>query len=171
MCQDPIDTNECPYPSADTSSQKDGTGQADAASKDTSAPDGSPADGGSGDTSTADAPTDTSSNDASSDAGCKAGDIELTVKNYKKWCSVSINGGTASDDETQTVCVAPGTTVDLKAGAESKKFELGKDPWHDTTSEDGGEATIKVSKKDDCVWVCCPFADGGAGCPTMNQCK
>jgi hypothetical protein len=169
-CSSPNSSSPGQDAATDSSSQKDGSKQMDAASKDTSAQD----------TSTGDTSTDTSMSDVTGDAisdsptdtksegACDK--IELTIINYKKWCSVSVNGDKASDDETQTVCVASGTKVDLKAGPESKKFELGKDPWHDTTTEDGGDATIKVTAKDDCVWVCCPFADGGTGCPTKSQC-
>jgi hypothetical protein len=151
--------------STDTSPQKDSSTKTD------SAPD-SGTDSSSGkDTSTTDTATDTANDSPAKETGTDAGCIDLKVINYKKWCSVTVNGGTASTDETQTACVASGTSVDLTAAPASTKFELGTDPWHDTTTADEakGTATITVTKTDDCVWVCCPFT-GGTGCPTKDQC-
>jgi hypothetical protein len=148
--------------STDTSPQKDSSTKTDSAPLDSST------DSSSGkDTSTTDTATDSPAKETGTDAGC----ITLTVHNYKSWCSVTVNGGTASKDATQTVCVASGTSVDLTAEPASTKFELGTDPWHDTTTADEakGTATITVTKTDDCVWVCCPFT-GGTGCPTKDQC-
>jgi hypothetical protein len=102
--------------------------------------------------------------------------VALTVKNYLAWCSVTVDGGTASAAAEQTVCVADGS-VTLDATALSG-FELGD--WHGTAGDTGSgdpgtvsggqsQAKVIVSGSSACVWVCCPFTDG-TGCPTTNQC-
>lgn len=101
-----------------------------------------------------------------------AGTALLTVKNYVSWCEVSVNGGTPSTADIQTVNVMPGT-ITLTASA-ATGFILGADMWHHTNGDTGrGEAgsvsagvstamvTVATSAK--CVWVCCPFPDG-SGC-------
>src|SRR5579871_6704259 len=96
--------------------------------------------------------------------------VALTVINAPTatpWCTVTVGSGSASAASSQTVCVAEGT-VDLKATANSG-FILGKDPWHNVTTQNGGSATLKVSGSSACAWVCCPFPSG-SGCPTTNQC-
>ncbi|MEZ4234256.1 MAG: hypothetical protein R3B89_34090 [Polyangiaceae bacterium] len=108
--------------------------------------------------------------------------VALTVKNYLKWCSVSVAGESASTDAEQTVCVPEGA-VNLSATALSG-FILGSAPWHNTDGDSGsGEqgtlsgsganqssaAVVTVSGSSDCVWICCPFANG-SGCPTTDQC-
>jgi hypothetical protein len=100
------------------------------------------------------------------------------VKNYLNWCSVSVNGGSATTAGVQTVNVDPGAIplVATPVGG----FELGATPWHgtdgDTGSGDPGtrsgssaSATVTVSNGAKCVWVCCETA-GTNDCPTGNQC-
>jgi hypothetical protein len=107
----------------------------------------------------------------------------LTVKNAPigtPWCKVSINGSTAVvTPAVQTACVTPGQ-VTLTAEAESSTFELGL--WHHTSGDTGsgepGSVSAGVSTAHfiadggatACVWVCCPFAAMGNGCPTTDQC-
>jgi hypothetical protein len=102
--------------------------------------------------------------------------VALTVKNYLAWCSVSVDGGTASAAAEQTVCVADGSaTLDATA---LPGFVLGD--WHGTSGDtgsgdpgtvSGGQSTamVTVSGSSACVWVCCPFTNG-TGCTTTNQC-
>jgi hypothetical protein len=111
-----------------------------------------------------------------------AGCVNLTVKNYLAWCSVSVAGGTASINESQTVCVPPGT-VNLSASAR-QGFDLSNAPWHDTDGDTGQgdpgtltgsgqtatrSTTETVGSSADCVWVCCP-THGQSDCPTTDQC-
>src|SRR5205823_7293443 len=103
---------------------------------------------------------------------------QLTVKNYLSWCSVSIDGGTASTADSQTVPVTPGR-VQLAAQPASGTFRLGL--WHHTAGDttDAGEAgtvsgststaSVSVSDAGACVWVCCPFTNG-TGCDVAEQC-
>jgi hypothetical protein len=106
----------------------------------------------------------------------------LKVKNYLAWCSVKVNGGTASSLGEQDVAVTAGT-IPVSAVALSG-FELGPTPWHDTAGDTGagdpgtvtgtGQAassatTVVVGAGGKCVWVCCPFTNG-TGCPTTDQC-
>ena len=107
----------------------------------------------------------------------------LTVKNFESWCSISVNGGTASSDATQTVDVMPGS-ITLVARPASASFELGPTPWHDTAGDSGtgdpgtqvgtgtnatSGTTVTVGTSAKCVWACCPFTNG-TGCPTTDQC-
>jgi hypothetical protein len=136
-----------------------------------SGPDAVTPDGGAADVTQQDGNTD-----ASDGGGC----VTLTVKNYFNWCSVSVNGGTASNLSSQTVCVPSGTTVSLAATPLSS-FQLGPAPWHDTAGDTGSgdpgtvssntsSTTVVVSPASTCVWVCCPFSPNGNGCPPTNQC-
>jgi hypothetical protein len=101
----------------------------------------------------------------------------LTVKNIDAWCSVSINGGTASAAASQTACVSG--TVTLVAMPASSEFELGTAPWHDTNSTGTitgtgvsakATTTVNVSGATQCAWVCCPFTDG-SGCNVTDPCS
>lgn len=111
-----------------------------------------------------------------------AGCVNLTVKNYLSWCSVSVASGAAKSDATQTVCVPPGK-VKLSATARSG-FDLGSTPWHDTDGDTGNgdpgtvtgsgqsatsSTTETVGSSPDCVWVCCPTS-GTTDCPATDQC-
>jgi hypothetical protein len=113
------------------------------------------------------------------DAGSTdAGTVTLTVKNYRRWCAVSIDDGAFSTDAGISVDVAPGT-IPLAAKPASDKFILGD--WHYTTgSVDGGAdpgmvdggvsySSVVVGGSAACIWVCCPFADAG-GCDIADQC-
>jgi hypothetical protein len=136
--------------------------------------------GGNGNDSGIDAGTES---DAGMDAGVSdagptdAGPVTLTVKNYKAWCAVSIDGGAFSKAASQTVDVGLGI-VPLAAKPASKTFILGL--WHLTTGDTGSGdlgtidagvsyTTADVTTSSACAWVCCPFTDGG-GCNITNQC-
>ena len=118
---------------------------------------------------------DTSKSDGST-TDAAGGGAQLKVKNFLSWCDVSVNGGAASATATQTVTVTPGTIpLSMTAGA---GFILGD--WHHTTGDQGsgdpgtvsnGTSTtsVDVDGGGACVWVCCPFPDGG-GCPSADQC-
>jgi hypothetical protein len=153
---------------------------ADGAVGDTGPADSGPADTGPADTGPADTgPADSGPVDTGpADAGC----VQLTVKNYLAWCSVSVAGATSSSAAVQTACVPRGT-VSLSAQALSG-FILGPAPWHDTLGDHGSgdpgtvtgsgasaqsATSVVVSASSACVWVCCPFPDG-SGCPATDQC-
>ena len=129
--------------------------------------------------------------DAAAESGTDAGCVSLTVKNYLTWCTLSVNGQTLVNDNgpgstsSSTTCVPPGT-IDLVASPISTAFELGPDPWHDTSGDhgsgdpgtqadlDGGvhatsSTTVVATSGSACVWACCPFTDG-TGCSAGNQC-
>ena len=109
----------------------------------------------------------------------------LTVKNYLQWCSVTVNGGTASTNAMQVVSVNPGT-IPLIAKAASTTFEVAGNMWHHTDGDTGGTgetgtvtgtdtaamstANVTVSTTAKCVWVCCPFSNR-TGCDGVaDQC-
>jgi hypothetical protein len=103
--------------------------------------------------------------------------VALTVLNYDAWCSVSVDGQTATTAASQIVNVAPGT-IPLTEAPKSGAFQLGD--WYGVTgdtgtgtpgSADGGisVASVVVGSSPVCVSVCCPFT-GGSGCPGTNQC-
>jgi hypothetical protein len=102
------------------------------------------------------------------------------VKNYEAWCTIAVNGETASTAAVQTVCVAANGTVPVTAAPANASFELGPKPWHDTTGDTGtgdpgtvsggvSSTTATVTTGTKCVWACCPFTNG-TGCPTTDQC-
>ena len=109
----------------------------------------------------------------------------LTVTNYLSWCSVSVNGGSASATAQQQVFVQPGA-IALTATKANSTFEVGSDMWHHTDGDAGsGEkgnwstndpttatssATVTVGSAAKCVWVCCPFTSG-TGCAVPEQCQ
>ncbi len=106
------------------------------------------------------------------------GTFLLTVKNFDFWCSVSVDGGSASTANVQNVFVLPGQ-IPLTAKKASATFEVGSNMWHHTDGDTGsGEkgnwstndpttatssATVTVGSAAKCVWVCCPFTSG-TGC-------
>jgi hypothetical protein len=110
--------------------------------------------------------------------------LSLTVKNFDAWCTITVEGGSATTLPTETVTVTTGT-VTLTAKPASSAFELGPAPWHDTAGDSGsgdpgtvtGTGTDAVStttvsgvtSAGTCVWACCPFTSG-SGCPTTDQC-
>ena len=105
----------------------------------------------------------------------------LTVKNYLAWCSVSINGGSASIAAQQQVFVLPGA-IPLEATARAG-FKLDAHMWHDTDGDAGSgeagsangsasDATATVSSTTaKCVWVCCPFTNGTGCTGIADQCQ
>jgi hypothetical protein len=101
-------------------------------------------------------------------ANCTGAEVPLTVKNFESWCTFKVNGASTSSGAEETVCVTP-STVDLMATANSG-FVLGSDPWHDTTTQSSGSATVTVGSASMCVWVCCPGVGGSPACPTTDQC-
>jgi hypothetical protein len=147
----------------------DVTGTDSAPAEDSTAPEG---DGG--------APIDAATGVAS-EGGARA---TLMVLNYKSWCSVAINGGTASTGATVTASVVPGSTATIVATPASSKFAIGKDPWFGVTQNAGGAApgtdrgsgttetstATVVTTADSCVSVCCGDAPTGTNCPTTNPC-
>jgi hypothetical protein len=104
----------------------------------------------------------------------------LTVKNFDSWCSVAVNGGSASAAAVQQVFVLPGQ-IPLSATALSG-FKLDAHMWHHTDGDAGSgeagsangsasDATATVSSTvGKCIWVCCPFTSG-AGCAVPEQCQ
>jgi len=111
-----------------------------------------------------------------------AGGPMLKVKNFDVWCSVIVDGHTASAAAEQNVAVTAGT-IHVSAVALTG-FILGSAPWHDTAGDTGAgdpgtvtgtgqsassATTVVVGSGGKCVWVCCPFANG-TGCPITDQC-
>jgi len=153
----------------------DATGTDGGSSEDSTAPEGdtgTPADTG--------APADTGTG-GGSEGGATA---TLKVLNYKSWCSVTINGGTASTGATVTASVVSGSTATVVATPASAKFVIGKDPWFGVTQNNGAAApgtdhgtgttetstATVVATGSTCVSVCCGDAPGGTNCPTTNPC-
>jgi len=111
----------------------------------------------------------------------------LTVKNYLAWCSVSVNGGSASPAAQQQLFVQPGQ-IALTATKASSMFELSDTMWHHTDGDTAGSGekgmwsttdpttatsstTVTVASTGaKCVWVCCPFTSG-TGCNVSEQCQ
>jgi len=52
----------------------------------------------------------------------------LTVMNFLRWCSVTINGGAASTGETVAASVTPGSVATVVATPASSSFQIGADP-------------------------------------------
>src|SRR5258706_16361827 len=77
-----------------------------------------------------DAPKDGKQSDA------PPGTYSLTVKNYQSWCSVTVNGGTASAGVQQIVNVLPGV-IPLSATAQAG-FEIYMHMWHHTDADTAG---------------------------------
>jgi hypothetical protein len=124
--------------------------------------------------------------DAGADVASESGGLDtIRVLNYKAWCSVTINGGTASTSATLTASVASGSTVTVVATPASKSFVIGKDPWFGVTQDNGAAApgtdkgtgstetstATVVAASATCVSVCCGDAPSGTNCPTANPCK
>jgi hypothetical protein len=117
-----------------------------------------------------------------------SGVATLTVMNFLNWCSVEINGGTASTDATVTASVTPGSMATVVAIASSSSFEIGPDPWFGVDQNDGGAAsgtdvdrgasesskaivTISETGRAQCVSVCCEEpGNSPIPCPTANPC-
>jgi hypothetical protein len=98
-----------------------------------------------------------------------SGGVTLKLEDYLSWCSVSVNGGAASTDATQTLTVAAGTMVPLSATPSSSVFVWGY--WVGTdgdtsASHDAAQAAVVTMDKSKVVQACCPFAsDPGTPCP------
>lgn len=105
--------------------------------------------------------------------------------NFLNWCSVTINGGTASTNATVTASVATGSTATIVAMPASNAFQIGPDPWFGVTQNDGGAApgtdngtgvtetstATVVVKGTQCVSVCCQEPNNApTPCPTTNPC-
>jgi hypothetical protein len=112
----------------------------------------------------------------------------LTVMNFLNWCSIAINGGTASTGATVTASVTPGSVATIVAAPSSSSFQIGADPWFGVDQNDGGaasgtdvgESTTETSKATvtitgtgttQCVAVCCQEpGNSPVPCPTTNPC-
>jgi ABC-type Fe3+-hydroxamate transport system substrate-binding protein len=111
------------------------------------------------------APNSTSTSTTTSTSG----EPTLKLESYLSWCSVSVNGGAASTDATQTLTVASGTMVPLSATPASSVFVWGY--WVGTdgdtgASHDTAQAATVTMDKSKVVQACCPFAsDPSTPCP------
>jgi hypothetical protein len=130
--------------------------------------------------------------DASSDAlaetstSAEAGCVDVTIKNFDTWCTVSVNGGAGTGAASiPNVCVPPNSAVTLVASPASG-FELGPTPWvflsgtggtdagtAGTIAGDGGvgstsTVTLNVGTTPACALVCCPFTNG-TGCNSAES--
>ena len=112
----------------------------------------------------------------------------LTVKNFLNWCSIEIDGGTASTDATVTASVTPGSMVTIVATPASGSFEIGPNPWFGVDQNNGAAApgtdvgsgtsetstaviTINQAGAAQCVSVCCQEpGNGPIPCPATNPC-
>ena len=117
-----------------------------------------------------------------------SGVATLTVMNFLNWCSVEINGGTASTGATVTASVTPGSMATVVATPASSSFQIGTDPWFGVDQNDGGAAsgtdvgsgtsetstaTVTIPKTGtmQCVSVCCEEpGNSPIPCPTTNPC-
>jgi hypothetical protein len=122
----------------------------------------------------------TSEAGASADGG-DASCTTLSVFNFKSWCSVTVNGGTASTAAELPAACLPEGSVTLTAAPASGTFELGPDPWvyiSGTGGTDSGvagtvvgstsTATVVLGSTPGCVLVCCPFTNG-TGCTSAES--
>jgi hypothetical protein len=125
----------------------------------------------------------TTSSPATSD-----GTTMVTVENFLNWCSVAINGGSASTDATVTASVAASTVATIVATPASSSFEIGPDPWFGVDQNGGAAAdgtdvgsgpsesstatvTMTQTGAPQCVSVCCQEpGNGPVPCPTTNPC-
>jgi hypothetical protein len=116
------------------------------------------------------------------------GTATLTVENFLNWCSVEINGGSASTDATVTASVAAGTVATIVATPASGSFQIGPDPWFGVDQNGGAAAagtdvgggavesstatvTMTQTGASQCVSVCCQEpGNAPVPCPTTNPC-
>jgi hypothetical protein len=112
----------------------------------------------------------------------------LTVMNFLNWCSIEINGGTASTAAAVMASVTPGGVATIVAAPASSSFLIGADPWFGVDENDGGPAsgidvgngtsetstatvTVAGTGTAQCVAVCCQEpGNSPIPCPTMNPC-
>ncbi len=90
-----------------------------------------------------------------------AGTVTLTVEDYLRWCSVTVEGGAATTVASTTMTFPMGTVVDLTAMKASATFVFGY--WAgtdgDTTSaHDTNMDTTVTMTGNKTVQACCPFA-------------
>ena len=158
---------------------------------DTGAADGSPADSGSDGTAPEAGPKDAGLDSAAADGGpadaghADAGSITLRILNFAGWCSVTVNGDTASTAFTITKSVPAGSTATIVAKPATSAFDIGSDPWFGVDQNDGGAApgtdvgtgvdetsTVTVTAgANHCVSVCCEEPGNTLLlCPTTNPC-
>ena len=108
--------------------------------------------------------------------------------NFLSWCSVTVNGGTASTGATIMASVAPGSTATIVAKPASASFQIGPTPWFGVDQNDGGAAagtdvgsgvtetstatvTITSTGSTQCVSVCCQEPNNApTPCPATNPC-
>lgn len=124
--------------------------------------------------------------DGGASDGGSGNNATLTVMNFLSWCSVTINGGTASTGASVTSSVAVGSTATIVATpAPNSSFQIGPDPWFGVTQNDGGAAagtdngagatetstaTVVVTGNQ-CVSVCCQEPNNSpTPCPATNPC-
>jgi hypothetical protein len=114
-----------------------------------------------------------------------ASEATLTVLNFLEWCSVSINGDTASANATVTAPVTVGSTATIVVTPSSSAFMIGAEPWFGVSENNGGAAagvdhgsgttetstaTVVVTGNQ-CVSVCCQEPNMmPTPCPTTNPC-
>lgn len=115
-----------------------------------------------------------------------SGNGTLTVMNFLSWCSVTINGGTASTGASVTSSVPVGSTATIVATpAPNSSFQIGPNPWFGVAENDGGAAagmdngagatetstaTVIVTGNQ-CVSVCCQEPNNSpTPCPATNPC-
>lgn len=113
------------------------------------------------DSAPTDAGPDSRSDAASADAadGADAGRT-LTIKNYFSWCSVTVNGGSASTSASQTLTVPAGTVVTLHGDTANSaafvwSYWVGVDidaATHDTNMS--AAVTVNANMT---VQACCPL--------------
>jgi len=114
-----------------------------------------------------------------------SGNVTLTVLNFVSWCSVSINGQTASSATSVTASVAPGSTATIVATPAGSEFHIGANPWFGVTQDEGGAApgtddgtgatetstASVVVTGNQCVSVCCQEPNNSpTPCPATNPC-
>jgi hypothetical protein len=150
-------------------------------------PDGSSGTDGSSGADTGAPPVDGAAEASAADGGTSdGGSVTLTVMNFLSWCSVTINGGTASTGASVTASVPVGSTATLVATpAPNSTFQIGPEPWFGVTQNDGGAAAgtdngsgatetstaMVVVTGNQCVSVCCQEPNNSpTPCPATNPC-
>jgi len=104
--------------------------------------------------------------------------VQLTVKDYLSWCSVTVGANAASSLGSQTVAVPANSTVALSM-TPLTGFDLGD--WHHTAGDTGNgdpgtvangvsKTSVDVTTCTKCIWVCCPTSGLPNDCPTTDQC-
>jgi hypothetical protein len=139
----------------------DATGN-DAGGNDATGNDSSTADTGGDDSAASDSGT---GGDSAAEGGSNK--VNLIITNLEDWCSVTVNGGTASTDPTITVEVTKNTVVSLHGDTkDAASFKWGY--WIGTASDPTAHVTdmtttVMVGDSDKTIQVCCPL-NGGTSC-------